>query len=275
MVNDNAIKISSIETTFSIIEVLLERGGARPSEVADETDRALSTVHDHLSTLRGLGYVTKDGDIYRASLRFLGVAESITSNAPKFDIVREEAEEITRETGMDVDFMVEENGRGVYLIAGTKQVDYSSEPNPGDREFLHSTAAGKAILAEMPPKKVDSVVDRWGLPSETGETITDRETLQRNLETIEERGYAMNDQENKVGLRAVATTVTNLDGTVFGGLSLTGPTYQIDDEIFHIRMPELAQSAVRDIESKLETVSHSSDHAGRGVPTGTTVDSTE
>jgi DNA-binding IclR family transcriptional regulator len=252
MKNEEKVKIASVNTVFEIIEILLERGGARPSEVAEETERALSTVHDHLSTLQGLGYVAKQGDRYHASLRFLGMAERINEQNPKYDTVRNEAEEITNRTGLDVDFLLEENGRGVYLLAGTKQSNYPIDPRPGDREYLHSTAAGKAILAELPPARVESILDRWGLPAETENTTVDRQELMRELETVAEQGYALNDQENKNGLRAVSATIKNPDGTVLGGVSVTGPTYQIQGEIFTEEMPKLIKKFSREIESKLQ-----------------------
>jgi DNA-binding IclR family transcriptional regulator len=150
------------------------------------------------------------------------------------------AAELADSTDLESGFIVEENGRGVYLKTETEDAKTPHlEPKVGHREYLHVSAAGKAILAALPRRRVDTVVDRWGLPAVTEATITDREALSAELERIRRRGYAVNRGENKPGVRAVGTAVREGDGSVLGGVSLTVPEYRTaDDDWFRDEVAE-------------------------------------
>jgi len=66
----NTASVGATERSFRIIEQLGERGGG-VSELAESLSISKSTVHNHLQTLRELGYVVQDGDEYRLGLQFL------------------------------------------------------------------------------------------------------------------------------------------------------------------------------------------------------------
>jgi len=57
--------------TFDIIENLSQTEGIRISNLVDQVDASKSIVHNHLSTLRELGYVRKIGEEYQLSSKLL------------------------------------------------------------------------------------------------------------------------------------------------------------------------------------------------------------
>ncbi|MFB6187002.1 MAG: IclR family transcriptional regulator C-terminal domain-containing protein, partial [Halobacteriaceae archaeon] len=67
--------------------------------------------------------------------------------------------------------------------------------NIGARRLPHANAAGKAILAHLPEDVVHDILDRTGLPEHTKHTITSRKELFDELDSIRERGYAVNRGE--------------------------------------------------------------------------------
>lgn len=56
-------------------------------------------------------------------------------------------------------------------------------------------ATGKAVLSQLPREEVESIIDKWGLPMMTENTITDREALFEDLATAREQGYSINNEE--------------------------------------------------------------------------------
>jgi DNA-binding IclR family transcriptional regulator len=120
----------------------------------------------------------------------------------------------------------------------------------GQQTHLHYSASGKAILANYPRERVDEIVDRWGLPKQTANTITDREALYEELERVGERGVAFNHEEHIDGLTAVAVPVEN-DGVVFGALSVAGPTGRMQDERLEETIPELLLGSANALELEL------------------------
>ncbi|MEA5406116.1 IclR family transcriptional regulator C-terminal domain-containing protein [Haloarculaceae archaeon H-GB2-1] len=133
------------------------------------------------------------------------------------------------ETGLEVDFCIEEMGRefSLYSEVGTLG---RADLQVGSVFYLHNNATGKAILAEYSRDRVEEILDRWGMPVETENTVTTREQLFEELETVREQGYATNDQELMAGYSAICMSCLYPDGDVFGALSIGGPTYRIEAE---------------------------------------------
>lgn len=217
------------ETSLELVEALKAIDDGRVTELADYTEMSTSTIHDHMKTLRRKGYVTKEGDIYYVGLKFFYIGEYARNRRDIYQYMIDNLEELSVETGEEADFAVEENGRLIVLY------DEDSRPtgdgfNAGKYYHLHSTAAGKSLLAKMSDDDIESIIDKWGLPEDTSSTITDESELFEELDRIRERGYGINDEESDPGLQAVATSIENSYGGVCGAITLTGPKYRFDIE---------------------------------------------
>jgi len=125
---------------------------------------------------------------------------------------------------------------------------------------MHCIAGGKALLAELEDDEVDCIINQWGLPRRTENTVTSREALLENLEQIRKRGVALSDEEYADGLRAVARRVLNPDGSVLGALAVSAPKYRMQGKIFTNEVPDLLVATVDELEEQLvETAVESMD----------------
>lgn len=222
--------LKTTEISLRLIEQLAERNGATLGELATESDLAKSTVHSHLQTLAQYGYVIRENNSYRIGLKFYHLGDYARKQNRVYDIAKRIVTELADETELETDFTVEENGRTVSLYDVTNYSDTPSFLVDGRLFHMHSTASGKAILAEYPDSRIDEILDQWGLPAETDRTITDRDDLFADLERVRERGYALNDEEAIEGLWAVSKAVKDPIGRVCGSLNVCGPTYIHTDE---------------------------------------------
>lgn len=242
-------RIRAVQSTLDIISTLKERNGAGVTELAREVDVSKGTVHNHLVTLEENGYVVKDeDDTYHLGLKFLDVAHAVQSEIPVLDLVRSEVDELAEKSGELALFTVEEHGVGVCLHVAYGENAVQTPIHVGYRSELHHTAVGKAILAHLPRERVEEIVDRRGLPRITEHTITDQGELIEHLEEIEERGYALNEEESIHGLVGVGAPVKNQDGTILGALSIIGPNSRLEDESLHRELPEMLARSVNIIE---------------------------
>jgi DNA-binding IclR family transcriptional regulator len=121
----------------------------------------------------------------------------------------------------------------------------------GERMYLHTTAAGKAILAEYPEERVDFIVDRTGLPRQTDRTITSREALKRELDGIRQRGYALNRGEDQEGVYAIGQVARKPSGAVLGAISVAGPTYRTKKRRFEERLTSTLDEHIGKLEARL------------------------
>ncbi|MFP9061672.1 IclR family transcriptional regulator [Natrialbaceae archaeon A-chndr2] len=241
-------RVATTETVFLIIETLQSMEGARVSEVAEELDLAKSTIHRHLMTLKERGYVVKEGDEYHPGLRFLDIGQYARQRKEAYLMAKPKVEAIAEKTGERTQFMVEENGRAVYVHIVHGENAVLTDPGIGNGIPLHATSAGKSILAHLPKWKVSKMLEKQPLSKETSATITDPDELRENLKEIRERGYSFNEQENLHGLRAVGVPVRGSAGDVIGALSVSGPTHRMKGSFFREELPNLLLGTVNELE---------------------------
>lgn len=230
--------VDAVQTTLDIIEFLQDRERAGVTEIAEAVDRSKGTVHGHMATLTENEYVVNEDGIYRLSLRYLDLAETVRSRLQMYDVVVEELDDLAAECGELAQFATEEHGRGVYIYKTEGENAVQTASSVGNREYLHCISLGKAMLAYMSEERVDEIIDRHGLPGFTASTITTREALFEELAEIRERGYAFDREEKIEGLRCVAAPVT-MKGEVVGALSVSGPASRFEGEIYEERLPNL------------------------------------
>lgn len=241
-------RIKALETTNEIIEGLDELNGARVTELADYIDRPQSVVHSHLNTLKEPEFIVQDGYEYRIGLRFLAFSERVRHRMELYETARVEAEKLASESGELITLMVEEHGRGVYLYVGQGDEDVQYPGIAGTRTYMHCSAAGKSILAHLSDERVDDIIGRHGLPSQTPNTITDRSELKMDLESIRERGLAFDREEFRKGMRAVGAPILLQDGSVIGSLSIAGPANRMSGDQLTETMPKLLRHSINVIE---------------------------
>ena len=245
---DGPRTIEAVEKSITVLEALQELNGAGVTELTNHLDMAKATVHSHLVTLRASELVVQDGSEYRVGLRFLGFGEYAKHQQKLYPVVKQEADALAEEAGEAIQFLVEEHGRGVYLYKTEADRAIQTGAHTGSRRPLHCTALGKSVLAHLPEKRVDKIVERHGLPQQTPNTITNRSDLHAELAKIREQGYAFDDEEVQPGLRCVAAPVFDFDGDVLGAISIAGPTSRMSDDRFNETIPEMVLNSANIIE---------------------------
>ncbi|MFC6734183.1 MULTISPECIES: IclR family transcriptional regulator [unclassified Haladaptatus] len=243
--------IKSVETAFAIMELLADTQQTGVTDIATTLGLAKSTVHNHLKTMCHLDYVVREGDKYRLSWRFLELGEEIRDNHPKYQLFQRHTENLATHFEERAQFIVEENGRGVYLFRETGRHAVRTDSGVGKRIYLHSTAAGKAILAHMPPERIHEIIDTWGLPAVTPYTIIDEDELFAELKQIRSQGYAFNREENLERLNAVGVPVRDPNDGVLGAMSVSGPSHRFKGQYFEQEIPDFMLGLANEIELNL------------------------
>ncbi|MFW6385450.1 MAG: IclR family transcriptional regulator [Halodesulfurarchaeum sp.] len=247
-VSDNRVK--TVHKTFTIVEYLHERTRGTVSEIATELDIPASTVTTHLRTLDDLGYVVRaDDGAYRLSLRFLEMGGRTRNDHDVYRAGYSQIDKLSRETGEVATMGIEERGKRV-LLYRTEPVEGISDNAPvGEHTNMHWTALGKALFSQMSEDEIVSIVDRYGLPAATENTITDRQELLAEVETVRERGYSVEDEERVEGIRSVAAPIRNL-GPENGpaAISVAGPKHRFSDD----RIETELVGTLQDVENVIE-----------------------
>lgn len=244
-------KIGATEKAVRILDALERLDGAGVTELADHLGVSKGTVHNHLSTLEEHEYVVNSNGTYRLGLRLFEMGQYTRREQELYRVAKPEIDKLAAETGELANLMVEQHGRGCYLYISRGEHAVKLDTQVGTRQYLHTSALGKAILAHMPASRRDAVLDRHGLPEKTPNTVTDRAKLEAELAEIRERGVAFDGEERAEGIRCVAAPILGTDDVLRGAVSVSGPASRIKDEHLEEEIPETVTNTANVIDINL------------------------
>lgn len=199
-------------------------------QLATETRLHPSTAHRILSVMVENRLVDRiEPGTYRLGIRLLELGSLVRSRIS----VRQEAlphmQGLHQELGETVNLSVRHDDEVVYIerTSGSNSMMRVVQII-GARAPLHITAVGKLFLAEDGPEKCAEYVRRTGLPRYTENTLTDAETLAKELERIRRQGYAFDNEEAEKGVSCIGAGIFNDDGRLVAGLSLSVPSDRLN-----------------------------------------------
>ena len=232
--------MSAIEKAAAVLEALSQEH--QLSRIARRSHLSPSTVHRILRELIGVGWARQlEGQNYGLGTRLLGLLAQAPSAADVGRTARPILEALRDRTGHTVHFGLREGDEAVYVDKLDGRRAYQMRSRVGLAIPLHSTAIGKAILAELSDAEVHAIADRTGLPAYTSKTVTDLDDLRSQLQTVRSDGYAVDNEENEEHTQCVGAAVIDHRGVPIGGLSLSWLAFDVDDSL----LPMLGRAVLK------------------------------
>jgi IclR family acetate operon transcriptional repressor len=228
--------MGSIGRAFEIVEVLAEHAPMSLSALARRADLPMSTVHRLVGTLVSLGYVRADAEKrYALSPRMIHLGERSGRMVSHWAIPY--LARLVDELGETANLAQLDGDRVVYVAQVPSRHSMRMFTEVGRRVHPHCTAVGKALLARLPDPQLDSLVQRTGLPANTSHTITTVDRLHDDVASIRDTGYAVDDEEQELGVRCVAVALD--DGPLRLALSVSGPVPRMTSDLVDRAVPAL------------------------------------
>ena len=246
------LRVKSAGTMIRIIDAIKELDEPTLSGIAEHVGVPKSTAHDHLTTLTKLHLIVDTPDGYRLGARFLEYGGYARKSMRVYRVARPVVENLAAETGEHANLGIEEHGLAVFLYKAKGENAVTIDTHPGMRVPLHTTAMGKVIMANRPRREIDRIIDEHGLIQVNENTITDRETLFEELETIKDRGYATDNGERVDRMRCVAVPIFGDGGDVIAAVSVSGPMSRMQGDRMENDLPQRVKSAANVIEVNLK-----------------------
>jgi DNA-binding IclR family transcriptional regulator len=235
--------VQSVDRALTILEFLAREGEAGVTEIAAELGVHKSTAFRLLATLEAHRLVEQDGDRgrYRLGVGNLRLAGATTARLDLVTEARPVCRQLAADTGETVNITVRSETSALYLdqVAGGSAVQ--SHNWVGQHIPLHATSNGKVLLSELSEAELKEAVP--SLPRVTDRTVTSRSKLRAELAEVREAGYAVAIDELEVGLTAAAAPIRSAHGDIIASMSLSGPTYRLDEEKLAIVVPQLVAAA--------------------------------
>ncbi|MGE4548151.1 MAG: IclR family transcriptional regulator [Intestinibacillus sp.] len=226
--------VQSLDRAFDLLERLCaSRNGMTISALCAETGLHKSTVHRLLAAMAARGYVLHDGasSMYHAGMRLCELAGYVVDNLDIVERARPPMEKLARETGETVHLVMREGGEIVY-IHKVESVHSAIRmfSRIGMRRPMYCTAVGKAILSTLDDQEAGEIWEMSDVQAYTPHTIVDDAAFRREIALVRRQGYALDNEENELGVRCVGTAIPDYTGRACYALSISAPLSRMSDE---------------------------------------------
>ena len=222
--------IQSVERAFAILESFQQSDDGERSvkEISEALGLNKSTAFGLINTLTSLGYLQQNekNQKYYLGLRLLNFSNIIKVQNRIIRIVHPYLEQVSRKYGETAHCAMERNGYVIYVDKVESSGSITINSHIGTQNYMHCTGVGKCILAYLPQEAQERVLSA-PLVTKTFNTITNSEQLREELRKVREQGYAMDNEEEAIGLSCVAVPVFSASNKVVCAISISGMTPRI------------------------------------------------
>ena len=243
--------VKSVAKAIRLIDCFAE--ARRPlslQELAQVTGMPKSTVHGLLAPLRESGIISQAADgKYHLGIRLFELGSIVSASWNIVPLARPHLQNIAVQTGQSVQLSMIDKGEVLIVDYADTNSSLRVVTEVGDRLPVHSTAAGKAMLAYLPKVQAESLL-KGELVSFTPHTIATAEGMDLEIEKIRARGISVEDGEHRIGLRGAAAPVFNIYGEPRYALGVIGMFRRTSSDDF-LTAAELVRSAAEQISKDL------------------------
>jgi len=225
-------QVQSLSRALWLMNALAEcPQGLSLSEVAHRVQLPTSTVHRLLTTLQNERYVRFESDrsVWLIGVQAFQVGSTFVRSRDIVAMARPYMRRLMEESGETVNLAIADRTEVVYLAQVECHKMMRAIAGPGGRANMHCSGVGKALLAYTSSTELGEILQSKSLPRETPKTISKPDALKADLVKIRKRGFAIDDEENAVGLRCVAAVIFDEHAEPLAGLSVSGPMARMTD----------------------------------------------
>jgi DNA-binding IclR family transcriptional regulator len=243
----------SVKKAFAILSAISSsKEGLGVSEIARGLDIAKSTVHGMASALEEVGAVIRDPATkkYRLGFMLFQIGRLAYSQIDLKTSARPIMEDLMAKTETSV-FLGTLNWDHVTVmdIVESRQ-DLKITAPIGTTMPLFAGAVGKVFLASMETEQSSKIIENKGLPRYTENSIVDKEMYYRELQRVKEQGYAIDNEEYILGVRAVAAPIMGL-GQLRSAIWMVGFKASLDETKLKPHIQH-TQKAAADITKRIQ-----------------------
>lgn len=194
-------------------------------EIHENSGLPKSTLVRLLSALTEADFITKidERPAYRLGHKVLTLADAYVSSLDISDLAGDYLDTLATVARQTANIGVLDGTDVLHVCVRTPNRPLRFEQPTGARSPAYCAGLGKALLAALDAAELPAHLPPAPYPRYTDRTITTQAELDAELRRTKRRGYAVDDNENSVGLRCVAVTLSH-EGETLGALSVSGPS---------------------------------------------------
>jgi len=222
--------IGSLQRAFDILDLF---SASSPelgvTEIAQKLSLHKSTASGLVYTLEANRYLEQNPENrkYRLGLKLMERASVLIKQLEIRQIALPYLIELRDWSGESVNLAIRDGAEVVYIERMVSDQGLSFQNFVGKRGWVHSTALGKAMLAQLPTQDAEELLKSYKLEVITEHTLDDVADVMADLELTRKRGFALDDQENELGGRCVSAAIFNHLNQPIAAVSVSVPLPRI------------------------------------------------
>lgn len=236
-----AYPIESVDRALTVILAFEESDTLTITEIGRMLGVSRSTAYRLLSALEHRGFVRQDArtKAFSAGTALLRVGLAAARRSDVRETLRPLLEQVVARVGETSHLVVLDRGGAFYIecVESSRMVRATSRV--GTMLPAQVSAAGKILLAHLPPGQLEDYLGPVGAGARAGASAGE---LRAELELAAARGWAFNDGESEVGVRAVAALAPDhrTHVGVDAAITVAGPAERMNDQ----RVTQIAEVLV-------------------------------
>ena len=240
---------SGTDMVGKALSLLVLRGDEpRGASAADSSRRAelpFSTTYRLLGSLTRDGFVDyePDGRRYHLGLRIFQLGQRVSNHHGFAGTATPVLRRVTEQTAEATILSVRDGLHHLTVSKVDGPQTFRVTSDPGHLGSLSATAVGKVLVAFAEDAEREQLIADLPLERLTEKSIVDRDAFRAEIEEVRRRGYAVMDEENELGMRALAVPLLNAQGYAFASLATAAPVFRLTVEGLEAHVPLLQEAA--------------------------------
>ncbi len=236
----------AVERALAMLEaVAQEPDGLSNADISRKLQIPKSSASYILRTLETQGYLNRDeaSGRYRVGLKVLSLSRGALSGIDVREVALPVMRHLMEKTSLTCHLAILDGPDAVYIEKVEPTGFIRMDTWVGRRMRVHATSVGKALVAHIPPERLEKILAERGMEKRTAKTITTLPKLMKELEKVRGQGYAVDDEENNMGARCLGAPVFNQHGAIEAAVGLSGTTQQVNAQTMPAIVEKLKDAA--------------------------------
>lgn len=245
-------EVQVLDRSLDIIEIIAATpNGIGISKIAEKIKLPKSTVYRLAMALCERGYLQKNHENnYQIGIKLIEVASYYINDLELQTEVRPFLQEIVQNLKLTAHLGILDKEQVVYVEQQELLRRFGLYTQIGYRMPAYCSSMGKCLLSALSEDALAELLRYYTFKRFTDNTITDFKTLKKELQKIRNQGWAIDDQEERIGHRCIGAPIYDYRGEMIASISASGSTEVIHDDDVEIIAHEVMRLA-KEISGKL------------------------
>lgn len=221
--------IQSVSRAISVIECFDCNAELNFNSICKKVNLSNGTVFRIINTFLNRGFIEKnENNKYVLGKKLIILGLQAFNNIEFVKVIHPILVKLANETKETCNAAIRVDDMFMYVVTIESTYTLKMTVKLGQLGFLHSSAAGKVLLAFNDEKSLSELLNKIELKKFNNNTITDKNKLLEEIQNIRKVGYSIDNEEEEIGAKCIGGPIFNNKNELVGSISISAPNSRFD-----------------------------------------------